>query len=243
MQQNELETLISQAQNGDQLARERLIRHYKSYILNAVSKICKSFKTWSDEESSVGLLAFNHAIDTFKSTAGRTFLNYVYLLIQRDIIDYFRKESRNKNFSFDFTTAQNQTAVSRVEIEHSLQSFQTSIQTEELIHEILELSSLLQDFNIEFEELEHCSPKHKDTRKSLDEISLAFVDNKTFVDHFMYKKNFPVTAFVKHTGYRSKTVERHRKYLITLILIRLHPEWVHLTSSMITTSKKGDGHE
>jgi RNA polymerase sigma factor len=241
MQLNKLGQMISLVQqNNNEIARTKLIKHYKSYITNTASQICKRYITWSDEESSIGLLAFNRAIDTFDPEAGRSFLNYVYLLIQRDLIDYFRKENRNSQLSLDYTASQEQTAVSEAEIEHSLQSFQASNEKDDLIHEILELDASLQDFNIKFEELEDCSPKHRDTRDALNEMATHFIHLKTLTDAFAGKKKFPVSAFVKQTGYRIKTIERHRKYLITLILIKLHPEWVHLSSFMITDDKARD---
>jgi RNA polymerase sigma factor len=237
MQRSELEHLIAQAQQDDQLGRERLIRHHKSYISNVVSQICKRYITWSDEESSIGLLAFNTAIDTFDPQAGRSFLNYVYLLIQRDLIDYFRKENRKSRVSLNFTASQEQTAASEMEISQSLQEYRTSSEKEDLIHEILELDAQLQAFNIKFEDLEDCSPKHRDTREDINKMALSFLEIKPLVDDFIIKKKFSVSAFVQHTGYRLKTIERHRKYLITLILIQLHPEWVHLSSYMIANVK------
>jgi RNA polymerase sigma factor len=94
MQETEVATYISLAANGDDLARERLIRHYQPYIINTIGQLCRRYITWSHEEASIGLLAFNRAIDKYDIEARKTFLNYAYLLIKRDLIDYFRRENK-----------------------------------------------------------------------------------------------------------------------------------------------------
>ncbi|MCT8137758.1 hypothetical protein H1D32_08295 [Anaerobacillus sp. CMMVII] len=44
------------------------------------------------------MIALNKAIDTYDAIKGRTFLNYVYLLIKRDLIDFFRKERMKSTY-------------------------------------------------------------------------------------------------------------------------------------------------
>jgi RNA polymerase sigma factor len=93
-----------------------------------------------------------------------------------------------------------------------------------------ELDNLLGEYGIKFEELENLSPKHRDTREILNRMALDFIKDKELVDELIKKRRFPAAAFVKKSGYNIKSVEKHRKYLITLIIINLHPEWMHLAS-------------
>lgn len=215
------------AQNGDQLVRERLIKHYKPYVLNTVGHICKKFVSWSDEEASIGLIALNKAIDTFDPSKGRTFLNYVYLIIKRDLIDFFRKEQSERHLSFHDHDEEN--IQSAYEVKQSLQLYEKERQTSNLVEEILELSAELNKYQIKFEELEKFSPKHKDTRENLFELVEKFVEDEECVSQFLQKRVFPTTAFVKKTGYKVKTIERHRKYIVTLVLLKLHPQWIGLS--------------
>ncbi|MFN7251884.1 MAG: RNA polymerase sigma-I factor [Anaerobacillus sp.] len=214
------------AQSGDELVRERLIRHYKPYVLNAVGHICKKYVSWSEEESSIGLIALNKAIDTYDASKGRSFVNYVYLLIKRDLIDFFRKEQHEKHYTFNEHDEEN--FQSQYEVEHSLKNYEKELQANSLVEEILELSEALSRFQIKFEDLEKFSPKHKDTRERLFEIADVFIEDEDFIDQLLHKKKFPTTSFVKKTDYNVKTIERHRKYLITLVLLKLNPQWTHL---------------
>ncbi len=227
----ELESFLRDANNGNDLARERLILHYKPYILNTVGHICKRYLTWSDEESSIGLIAFNRAIDTFDPKGGRTFLNYVYLLIKRDLIDYSRREKRNDHLSLDHDLDQDDHdhTINPYEVDKSIELYQRAMKSMELVEEILELDQCLNQFDISFEELEHYSPQHRDTRHLLLKMAERFAQDEECVARFLTKKRLPVSLFASKTAYSPKTMERHRKYLITLILLKLNPQWVQLS--------------
>ncbi|KUO58992.1 MAG: hypothetical protein APF84_05925 [Gracilibacter sp. BRH_c7a] len=228
MEKIELKGLLGEANNGNELARERIILHYKPFILNTAGHISKRYLTWSDEESSIALIAFNRAIDTYDPQGGRTFLNYVYLLINRDLIDYSRREKRNYHLSLDPDLDQEDHTLHTYEVVQSVDSYQRTIETMELVEEILELDQTLNQFNISFEELEYYSPQHRDTRSLLFTMAERFVEDEECVKIFLDKKRLPVSLFTSKTGYHTKTIDRHRKYLITLILLRLNPQWVQL---------------
>jgi RNA polymerase sigma factor len=195
--------------------------------------------TWSDEESSIGLIAFNRAIDTFESNKGRTFLNYAYLLISRDLINLFHQNKKNTHtLSLDYTSEEEVAATTSFETEKAMQFYQEKAESNSLVDEILELDQLLHDFGIGFEELENVSPKHRDTRKLLNEMSYRFIQDWELVEELTRKKRFPSTAFTKKMGYHLKTIERFRKYIITVIIILLHPEWTHLSSFVLIEAGK-----
>lgn len=225
----ELAGFLIEANNGNELAREQLILRYKPYIINTVGHLCKRYVTWNEEESSIGLIAFNRAIDTFDPQGGRTFINYVYLLIQRDLIDFFRKEKRNQHLSLEHALDEKEFTLNHHEVDKSLESYNRNIQSTELVEEILELDQTLNQFDISFEELEHYSPQHRDTRQLLLTMARKFVEDKECVATLKNKKRLPISLFTGKTGYKAKTIERHRKYLITLIILKLNPQWVQLS--------------
>ncbi|EGL83782.1 hypothetical protein CathTA2_0651 [Caldalkalibacillus thermarum TA2.A1] len=123
--------------------------------------------------------------------------------------------------------------------EHAVQSYHQDLQSAELVEEIIEFEHQLARFNIAFEELERVAPQHRDTRERLFQIADDFVRDEELVRHLFEKKRLPVSLFTKRTGYRPKTIERHRKYLITLIVLKLNPQWVHL--SQFIKSPAGNG--
>ncbi|ARK29570.1 RNA polymerase sigma-I factor [Halalkalibacter krulwichiae] len=227
MKSDELQIILQQIRDGDELARERMIRHYKPYIINVAGKVSKKFVSWNDEESSIALLAFNKALDHFEEEAGRTFLNYVYLLIHRDLIDYYRKENKETHFSYQ-STSEDEKSIDH-ESDLAIAQYEKEIQAHELIEEILELDLTLQQYKIAFEELEKHSPKHRDTREDLFDIAHTIAEDDECTDLLISKKKLPSSLIVKKYGWKKKTLERHRKYLITLIVIALNPQWEQLS--------------
>lgn len=230
MENSHLEQSIQSAKNGNDLERQQLINRNKPYIINIVSHICRKFISWSDEEASIGLLAFNRAIDTFEASKGRSFLSYSYCLINRALVNYFRKNKYyNQNLSLDYVFNE-ESYLSDEEINKSIQIYREKVESSELVEEILELDRILNGYGIKFEELESSSPKHRDTRELIYRMVCEYFNDAELVDELIGKKRFPATAFARKTGYPLKTIEKHRKYLITMIIIGLHPEWVYLSS-------------
>lgn len=236
MDEETLQLHISQAVHGNGLAREQLIRRFKPFILNTVGHISNKYVNWSNEEASIGLISFNRAIDTYDPTGGRSFRNYVYLLIKRDLIDFFRRETKEQHFSFEAAASLGQTG-NPYENQKSLESYGVSLESESLVEEILELNEELARFEISFEELEGYCPKHQDTRNTLIKMASAFVREEAWIKELFQKKRFPVSSFTKATKYHPKMIERHRKYLITLILLNLHPEWRRLYKFVSSASR------
>jgi RNA polymerase sigma factor len=232
MNRDEFLTLMKQTHQGSQTARERLIRHYRPYVLNTAGHICKRYISWSDEEFSISLIAFNRAIDTFEENSGRSFLNYAYLLIKRDLIDYFRKERNEQHLSLNYSSTEEEHHTNPLEIEKSLDIHDKEVASGELVEEILEYDQELQKYKVSFDEMEDCSPKHTDTRAKLYEVANQFIGDSECKQSFLVKKRLPITLFSKKTGYPKKTMEKHRKYLIALILLKLNPQWTHLSRFM-----------
>jgi len=215
--------MIKQIQNGDEIARERVIQHYKPYLINVAGHITHKFVTWSDEEASIALLAFNKALETFDESAGRQFLNYVYLLIKRDLVDFYRKEKKEAHLSLH-TSNEEETTIDQDRIQ-SIELYEQHVQTSELVEEILELDAELSQYQISFEELEQHSPKHKDSRISLFELAALLANDQDCTELLQHKKKLPIKMIMKKYNIKKKMLERHRKYLITLIILTLNPQW------------------
>ncbi|MDD4089558.1 MAG: sigma factor [Tissierellia bacterium] len=234
MEQAQFEQEVKNARMGNELARQNIIKNSRSYIINVVSHVCKRFVTWNDDEASIGLLAFNRAIDSYEEGKGRSLLSYAYCLIRRDLINHFRKNHRNElslDYLYDHSNSfsSDEILITAEEIEISVRDYLEKVESSDLAAEISELETILEEYGIGFEELEASSPKHRDTRELTMRMIADFLTDEELRYDFIRKKRFPATAFAKKKDYPLKTVERHRKYLIAMLIIKLHPEWQHLS--------------
>lgn len=228
MDEKALVQLIDQAQHGDQLSRERIIRHFKPYVLNVTSRITKRYVTWSDEESSIGLSAFNKAIDHFKHEIGKKFIHFSYLVISRELIDFFRREKRHQHLSLDEPTiiGEEQDVIETSPYEYIEAEKQFSIQEKQaqLIEEILIYESVLKEYGLEFKELPDVSPKHQDTRNNCFKLAHIMLANDQLISQMKQKKRLPITELARVSQTPSKTIEKNRKYIVAVTLCLLHPD-------------------
>ncbi|HEY8487638.1 MAG TPA: sigma-70 family RNA polymerase sigma factor, partial [Thermaerobacter sp.] len=153
--------LIVQAKAGDDDARNELIRAYTPFVLKVASRVCGRYlHAGQDEEISIGLLAFNEAIDRFDATRGNNFIAFAETVIKRRLIDHFRKQSAARAvvpFSDLETEGDEGHPVNQVDIQAALDQHALAVEAWERRQEILRFQQELALFGIRFSDLvENC---------------------------------------------------------------------------------------
>ncbi|MGV3487843.1 MAG: sigma factor, partial [Tuberibacillus sp.] len=78
-----LEDKIFKIQNGDERLRNRVITNYQPFVKKVASKVCNRFIDQTMDEYSIGLFAFNEAINQYKDSQGTRFLTFADMVIRR----------------------------------------------------------------------------------------------------------------------------------------------------------------
>lgn len=186
----------------DQYEREKLIADYTPFIKKQLSSFLhKYIDDRNSDELSIGLIAFNEAIDCFNCDKG-SFLNFSSLLIKRRITDYLRKNH----------------SVSAIPIDLYCEK-SDNYEDENRMIEMISFKNLLSLYNITMNDLVKESPKHSDTREMALKIAQTICDNEKLLNQLVNKKTIPVKEIIKILNINKKTVERHRKYIIALVII------------------------
>ncbi|HHY91786.1 MAG TPA: sigma-70 family RNA polymerase sigma factor, partial [Firmicutes bacterium] len=86
------QTLVERARQGDALAREELLASHREYILKVVSWRCGRPLDCHSDEFSIGLLAFNEAIESYDPARGAAFLSYARRVIAARLADHYRRD-------------------------------------------------------------------------------------------------------------------------------------------------------
>lgn len=223
--------LLSLAQKGNHLAREELIRKFTPFILTIVSRLSGRFvRLGEDDEASIGLLAFNEAIDTYDPRKGISFLTLAETVIRRRIIDYFRQEERHRRHLTDQDTQAPST------LEESFWAWELVDRREEIVRYQKELAS----YGISFADLVRNSPHHQDTRRRALTCAQTIASNPLLRRYLEEKKELPLKALGQNLKISRKTLERHRKYIIALALI-LMGDYEYL-KEYINPIERGEGH-
>lgn len=219
---DDMTTMVVQAQLGDEIIRETLIRDYTPFILRVASNFCNRYLVMGqDDEASIGLLAFNEAIDKFSKHNGAKFLTFAEVVIRRRLTDYYRKESRfTKNVLplSNFTEDEHERSIS-LEVQQANNAYENEEEAFYKRQEIIEYTKKLAQFDISLSELIKISPKHYDARERAYEVAKIIVGDPSLLKFLVEKKNLPLKKVEERVEISRKTLERQRKYIIALVLV------------------------
>lgn len=216
-----LEETVFAIQQGDTVLQNELIHSYKPFIAKAVSSVCKRYIHETDDEFSIGLIAFNEAIQKYSTDKGSSLLSFAEVLIKRRVIDYIRKQTKHQNLSFDINSEDidEENHQSAIEAELSMKDYSIKTEEERRREEILQFSRILLEFDLSFKDLIEQSPKHADARKNAMEVANLIAHNEDLRSVLIDKKRLPIKQLEELVEVSRKTIERNRKYIIAMSLI------------------------
>jgi RNA polymerase sigma factor len=208
-----IEDRLTKIKGGDDEERENFIDEYTPFIIKCITKVTNRYiEIENDDEFSIGLEAFNEAINKYEFTKG-SFIGYAERVIKSRVIDFHRKTKKLKKvISMDGQDV----------IENKLEgkSKHCSLtERYEMKEQILELQALLKDFNISFKELVEETPKHIDTRLNAISIANSMTEDDSIKEELYRKKMLPVKKILEKIGGSKKVLKRNRKFIISVALI------------------------
>lgn len=223
-----LEETVHYIQQGDKDLQNELIDSYKPFIAKSVSTVCKRYINETDDEFSIGLIAFDEAIQKYDSDKGSSLLSFAEVLIKRRVIDYIRRQPKHQNVSFELQeVGKEESPQSTIEAELSIEEYKQKTDAEHRREEIIRFSQILRDFDLSFNELVQHSPKHADARKNAMKIAQTIVNEVELKSILLEKKRLPIKQLEEMVEVSRKTIERNRKYIIAISLV-LIGDYVYL---------------
>ncbi len=217
----DLTEIVLLIQNGDLELRNNLLKRYKPFIKKSVSSVCRRYIRETDDEFSIGLIAFNDAIDKFSPDKGNGLLSFADTVIRRRVIDYIRSQSKKMNeLSFEIQqVSEDEYIQSPLDIEKSIENHQRQLNSENLKDEIIRYTESLKIFQITFDQLVKHTPKHTDARNNAINIAKTVADDPLMLQYVMDRKKLPIKILEEKVEVSRKTIERNRIYIIAMVLI------------------------
>lgn len=202
-------------------ARDAFIEAHKPFILKVASQSSKRVLNWENDEAlSIALLAFNEAIEQYNSETG-AFLGFARLVIQRRLIDYFRKEARHLHLQLEDTQG---------EVIQATAHFNREQLRQEQQQEIAKLTIILKSFNISFKDLVNGSPSHRDTRVNLMAAAEIVCQDEDLLQLILTKHKLPLRNLMQITGLSKKVLKTWRRYFLALIVIGSQEDFNYIRS-------------
>lgn len=220
MQENLLLQRVEQAK-GDPLAIDAIIREYLPFIRSETSKALAGRSLQDrDDELSIAMIAFHEAVESFSAQRG-AFLAYASLLIQRKLIDYHRRQQRHSqlislNESLD--DAENETQLLD-RIAEPQDAYLDMEQRQATQAEIEELVDLLRDFDLSLSDIAQNCPQQERTLRACQKALAYARENPQLIAELKRTGRLPMAQLARGSGVERKTLERHRRYIVALLLI------------------------
>ena len=209
-----------QAARTDPEAADALIRQYMGFIRAETAKFIKRAPIdGQDEELSIAMLAFYEAILGYEQNRG-AFLSYASRGIRNRMIDHYRKEKKHaKVISLHAPLQDEDDDISKLDrLEDPKNEIEASHRRAAAREEIEEFERKLGEFGITFSEIADNCPRQERTLASCQRVLAAAKLHPEIFDILLESKKLPILSLAEKSGTDKKTLERHRKYLIAVLL-------------------------
>jgi RNA polymerase sigma factor len=215
-----LETLAEEIQKGNEEVLNQVLEDYKPFVKKTVSAVCKRYIYESDDEFSIGLIAFHDAFFKYNSDRGASFLSFSEVIIKRKVIDYIRMNGRHQTISVEANTENEEGEVqNKITDTLSMDEFDRARVANERREEIIAFTKKLKEYSLSFDDLAANSPKHEDARVNAISIAELVVSTPSLLEYLQEKKRLPIKQLEKQVEFSRKTIERNRKYIIAISII------------------------
>lgn len=217
---NEEQLIIQQvykAKENMQKADE-LINDYMPFIKAETAKFLRHPPIEGhDDELSIAMIAFHEAICGYARNRG-AFLKYASMLIRSRLIDYARKEMRHSGaISLENGSEKEGTSLSDTLADQKNHSEETDTR-EATKAEIQELRKQMESFGVSLTDVAENCPKQKRTLDACRKALQYAKETPDILEELLRTKRLPISKLVQG-GADRKTLERHRKYMVALLLV------------------------
>lgn len=207
------------AAKEDVQAADRLIGTYLPFIKTETAKFLKRPPIEGhDDELSIAMIAFHEAIGGYSRTRG-AFLKYAAMLIRSRLIDYSRREQRHSRvISLDAPAREEDTTLGEVLVGERDPHEETASR-DATRAEIEELARQMKEFGVDLSDVADNCPKQQRTLDACRKALQYARENPELLDDLLKTKRLPIGQLAAGSGVERKTLERHRKYMVALLLI------------------------
>ncbi|MBT9774965.1 sigma-70 family RNA polymerase sigma factor [Clostridium sp. MCC353] len=228
------------AAKRDMQKADDLIRAYIPFIRSEASKFLSRPCTDQNDEYSIAMIAFHEAVLGYAKDRG-SFLNYASMTIRSRLIDYQRKESRHQGHISLNAEGVEEDRPLLEELADEKDHFEESANLEATKQEIAELASVMSAFGISFSDVADNSPRQERTLETCSAAIRYAAGNRSLLEELLRTKKLPMARLALGSGCERKTLERHRKYILAMLLIQTNGFEIIRGHLMHILNRKGGG--
>ena len=217
-QEHEIVRLVYEAKDNMERA-DALIYQYLPFIRSETAKFLKRMPVEGhDDELSIAMIAFHEAIRGYSRLKG-AFFKYAALVIKSRLLDYQRRERRHSHVLSLDTPDENGDGVLGDTVADKTIYSEEIVAREATRSEIEELAQQIASFGVSLTDVAENCPRQQRTLDACRKAIGFAKENPALIDELVATKRLPITRLAEGSGVERKTLERHRKYLVVMLLI------------------------
>lgn len=210
------------AVKGDAHKADELVRDYLPFITSETAKfMARRPVAGVDDELGIAMFAFHEATQVYDRQRG-AFLPLAARMIRNRLIDYRRREARHTRVvsldapQFEQDGDENKTLLDQVDSGHDEigeRHMRAATRTE-----IEEFTRLLASFEVKLTDVAENCPKQERTLVACQQVLHHARSNPELLERLERTGKLPMAELAAGSGVERKTIERHRRYLVAVLL-------------------------
>ena len=216
-QEHQIVRQVQKAQ-GDSRAADQLIRQYLPFIKSETARFLKRPPDESQDELNIAMFAFYESILSYRTEKG-SFLMLASTAIRNRLIDYARKEQRHKSLiSLELPSSQDDSRSLGEQLSDRSDKMNEVLQITAARTEIEEFSHQLESFGLTLSDIADNCPRQERTMEACMKVLDYAKSHPQVLVQMIHSKKLPLAQLATGSGTERKTLERHRKYLVAILL-------------------------
>lgn len=214
MKQENLTTLVRAAQESAQAADD-LVRQYLPFIQSETAKFLRRPVGEGEDELSIALFAFHQAVTGYRESRG-AFLPYAAKVIRSRLIDFLRRERRHQGMVSLEGGPEETAPLDRLADPRDPAG--DLVERTAARQEIGAFAGELSDFGLTLADIAENCPRQERTLRACHRALAYAKDNPRLLEELLKTKQLPLAQLAAGAGVERKTLERHRRYLVAILL-------------------------
>lgn len=216
--EHEIVLQVYKAKKDSELANQ-LIQQYLPFIKVETAKFIKRSPIEDlDDELNIAMFAFHESILSYNRLRG-SFLNFASVNIRSRLIDYYRREQKHTGIISLHSTVGSDEVHTLSDTIHDHKDEVSRLHSRSAIEaELTAFTDLLRSFNLTLEDIADNCPKQSRTLTACHEALAYARANPELLDTLLSTTKLPISQLAKGSGVSRKTLERHRKYMVAILL-------------------------
>ncbi len=214
--------IVAQVQSAqrDVQAADQLVRQYLPFIRSETAKFLHRIPVeGQDEELGIAMFAFHEAVRAYSRSRG-AFLPFAAGVIRSRLIDHHRREQRHTGvLSLDQTMGDGENSRTLLEqVDTGCDEIRRRQEQSAAREEILEFAAQLAGFGLKLTDVADSCPKQARTLDACHRALACAKADPALLEQLVARRKLPIGPLSEGSGVDRKTLERHRDYLVAILL-------------------------